>query len=166
MPCDPEGLLGPFRGAPPGPPEEAPSDLEELERFARAFKQRRIKLGFTQIPPHPLKPLLETWLRDAESMSLDSALPSPPSLGPPSLGAFEGLPGRRRKKRTSIETNVRFALEKSFLANQKPTSEEILGMAEQLHMEKEVIRVWFSADTSRTPKPPEFAPKFQKTVKN
>ncbi|XP_027766470.1 POU domain, class 2, transcription factor 2-like, partial [Empidonax traillii] len=42
-----------------------------------------------------------------------------------------------------IETNVRFALEKSFLANQKPTSEEILGIAEQLHMEKEVIRVWF-----------------------
>nr|1HDP_A Chain A, OCT-2 POU HOMEODOMAIN [Homo sapiens] len=49
----------------------------------------------------------------------------------------------RRKKRTSIETNVRFALEKSFLANQKPTSEEILLIAEQLHMEKEVIRVWF-----------------------
>ncbi|TRZ05669.1 hypothetical protein HGM15179_021438, partial [Zosterops borbonicus] len=90
-----------------------------------------------------LKPLLETWLRDAETMSVDSALPSPPSLGPPTLGGFEGLPGRRRKKRTSIETNVRFALEKSFLANQKPTSEEILLIAEQLHMEKEVIRVWF-----------------------
>ncbi|XP_014118289.1 PREDICTED: POU domain, class 2, transcription factor 2 [Pseudopodoces humilis] len=90
-----------------------------------------------------LKPLLETWLRDAETMSVDSTLPSPPSLGPPSLGGFEGLPGRRRKKRTSIETNVRFALEKSFLANQKPTSEEILLIAEQLHMEKEVIRVWF-----------------------
>ena len=27
--------------------------------------------------------------------------------------------------------------------NQKPTSEEILLIAEQLHMEKEVIRVWF-----------------------
>lgn len=29
------------------------------------------------------------------------------------------------------------------LQNQKPTSEEILLMAEQLNMEKEVIRVWF-----------------------
>lgn len=29
-------------------PEE-PSDLEELEQFARTFKQRRIKLGFTQV---------------------------------------------------------------------------------------------------------------------
>ncbi|GCC17735.1 hypothetical protein chiPu_0020644, partial [Chiloscyllium punctatum] len=31
----------------PSHPEE-PSDLEELEQFARTFKQRRIKLGFTQ----------------------------------------------------------------------------------------------------------------------
>lgn len=46
---------------------------------------------------------------------MDSSLPSPNQLSSPSLG-FDGLPGRRRKKRTSIETNVRFALEKSFLA--------------------------------------------------
>ncbi|XP_075772154.1 POU domain, class 2, transcription factor 2 isoform X6 [Pelodiscus sinensis] len=156
---------------PPAPPEE-PSDLEELEQFARTFKQRRIKLGFTQGDVGlamgklygndfsqttisrfealnlsfknmcKLKPLLEKWLNDAETMSVDSTLPSPNQLSSPSLG-FDGLPGRRRKKRTSIETNVRFALEKSFLANQKPTSEEILLIAEQLNMEKEVIRVWF-----------------------
>ncbi|XP_053513132.1 POU domain, class 2, transcription factor 2 isoform X13 [Artibeus jamaicensis] len=156
---------------PPSHPEE-PSDLEELEQFARTFKQRRIKLGFTQGDVGlamgklygndfsqttisrfealnlsfknmcKLKPLLEKWLNDAETMSVDSSLPSPNQLSSPSLG-FDGLPGRRRKKRTSIETNVRFALEKSFLANQKPTSEEILMIAEQLHMEKEVIRVWF-----------------------
>ncbi|XP_011381116.1 POU domain, class 2, transcription factor 2 isoform X5 [Pteropus vampyrus] len=156
---------------PPSHPEE-PSDLEELEQFARTFKQRRIKLGFTQGDVGlamgklygndfsqttisrfealnlsfknmcKLKPLLEKWLNDAETMSVDSSLPSPNQLSSPNLG-FDGLPGRRRKKRTSIETNVRFALEKSFLANQKPTSEEILLIAEQLHMEKEVIRVWF-----------------------
>lgn len=28
--------------------QEEPSDLEELEQFAKSFKQRRIKLGFTQ----------------------------------------------------------------------------------------------------------------------
>ncbi|XP_073781156.1 POU domain, class 2, transcription factor 2 isoform X23 [Danio rerio] len=152
-------------------PEE-PSDLEELEQFARTFKQRRIKLGFTQGDVGlamgklygndfsqttisrfealnlsfknmcKLKPLLEKWLTDAETMSMDSTLPSPSSLSSPSLG-FEGLPGRRRKKRTSIETNVRVALEHSFLANQKPTSEEILLISEKLNMEKEVIRVWF-----------------------
>ncbi|XP_067260049.1 POU class 2 homeobox 2a isoform X2 [Chanodichthys erythropterus] len=152
-------------------PEE-PSDLEELEQFARTFKQRRIKLGFTQGDVGlamgklygndfsqttisrfealnlsfknmcKLKPLLEKWLTDAETMSMDSTLPSPSSLSSPSLG-FEGLPGRRRKKRTSIETNVRVALERSFITNQKPTSEEILLIAEKLNMEKEVIRVWF-----------------------
>ncbi|XP_053737575.1 POU domain, class 2, transcription factor 2 [Synchiropus splendidus] len=152
-------------------PEE-PSDLEELEQFARTFKQRRIKLGFTQGDVGlamgklygndfsqttisrfealnlsfknmcKLKPLLEKWLNDAETMSIDSTLPSPSSLSSPSLG-FDGVPGRRRKKRTSIETNVRVALERSFMTNQKPTSEEILLIAEQLNMEKEVIRVWF-----------------------
>ncbi|XP_043117778.1 POU domain, class 2, transcription factor 2 isoform X7 [Puntigrus tetrazona] len=152
-------------------PEE-PSDLEELEQFARTFKQRRIKLGFTQGDVGlamgklygndfsqttisrfealnlsfknmcKLKPLLEKWLTDAETMSMDSTLPSPSSLSSPSLG-FEGLPGRRRKKRTSIETNVRVALERSFITNQKPTSEEILLISEKLNMEKEVIRVWF-----------------------
>ncbi|KAL0172330.1 hypothetical protein M9458_032641, partial [Cirrhinus mrigala] len=75
-------------------PEE-PSDLEELEQFARTFKQRRIKLGFTQGDVGlamgklygndfsqttisrfealnlsfknmcKLKPLLEKWLNDA-----------------------------------------------------------------------------------------------------
>ncbi|XP_035287392.1 POU domain, class 2, transcription factor 2-like isoform X1 [Anguilla anguilla] len=152
-------------------PEE-PSDLEELEQFARTFKQRRIKLGFTQGDVGmamgklygndfsqttisrfealnlsfknmcKLKPLLEKWLTDAETMAIDCTLPSPSSLSSPTL-SFEGLPGRRRKKRTSIETNIRVALERNFIANQKPTSEEILHMAEHLNMEKEVIRVWF-----------------------
>ncbi|XP_034466947.1 POU domain, class 2, transcription factor 2 isoform X7 [Hippoglossus hippoglossus] len=154
------------------PHPEEPSDLEELEQFARTFKQRRIKLGFTQGDVGlamgklygndfsqttisrfealnlsfknmcKLKPLLEKWLNDAETMSIDSTLPSPSSLSSSSMG-FEGMPGRRRKKRTSIETNVRVALERAFMTNQKPTSEEILQIAEQLNMEKEVIRVWF-----------------------
>ncbi|XP_071223678.1 POU domain, class 2, transcription factor 2-like isoform X4 [Salvelinus alpinus] len=155
-----------------GPHGEEPSDLEELEQFARTFKQRRIKLGFTQGDVGmamgklygndfsqttisrfealnlsfknmcKLKPLLEKWLNDAETMAIDSMLPSPNSLSSPMMG-FEGMPGRRRKKRTSIETNVRVALERNFILNQKPNSEEILLMGQQLNMEKEVIRVWF-----------------------
>lgn len=34
------------------PSLEEPSDLEELEQFAKTFKQRRIKLGFTQVGSH------------------------------------------------------------------------------------------------------------------
>ncbi|XP_018427767.1 PREDICTED: POU domain, class 2, transcription factor 1 isoform X2 [Nanorana parkeri] len=153
------------------PSLEEPSDLEELEQFAKTFKQRRIKLGFTQGDVGlamgklygndfsqttisrfealnlsfknmcKLKPLLEKWLNDAENITSDSALSSPNVMNSPGHG-IEGL-NRRRKKRTSIETNIRVALEKSFLENPKPTSEEITMIADQLHMEKEVIRVWF-----------------------
>ncbi|XP_043988181.1 POU domain, class 2, transcription factor 1b isoform X11 [Gambusia affinis] len=154
------------------PTMEEPSDLEELEQFAKTFKQRRIKLGFTQGDVGlamgklygndfsqttisrfealnlsfknmcKLKPLLEKWLNDAENLTSDQSLSSPSALGSSGLG-IEGI-NRRRKKRTSIETNIRVALEKSFLEqNQKPTSDEISIIADQLNMEKEVIRVWF-----------------------
>ncbi|XP_068186991.1 POU domain, class 2, transcription factor 3 isoform X2 [Antennarius striatus] len=149
------------------PPQEEPSDLEELEQFAKAFKQRRIKLGFTQGDVGlamgklygndfsqttisrfealnlsfknmcKLKPLLEKWLSDAENSPSDS-MTNPTSL--PAL--IEGY-GRKRKKRTSIETNIKLTLEKRFLDNPKPNSEEITMISEQLSMEKEVVRVWF-----------------------
>ncbi|CAI5642839.1 unnamed protein product [Oreochromis niloticus] len=149
------------------PPQEEPNELEDLEQFAKAFKQRRIKLGFTQGDVGlamgklygndfsqttisrfealnlsfknmcKLKPLLEKWLSDAENspsdtMSNSSSLPT----------LMEGY-GRKRKKRTSIETNIKMTLEKRFLDNPKPNSEEITLISEQLSMEKEVVRVWF-----------------------
>ncbi|XP_022050037.1 POU domain, class 2, transcription factor 3 [Acanthochromis polyacanthus] len=147
--------------------QEEPSDLEELEQFAKAFKQRRIKLGFTQGDVGlamgklygndfsqttisrfealnlsfknmcKLKPLLEKWLSDAENSPSDS-MSNPTSL--PQL--MEGY-GRKRKKRTSIETNIKLTLEKRFHDNPKPNSEEITLISEQLSMEKEVVRVWF-----------------------
>ncbi|XP_039285537.1 protein nubbin-like [Nilaparvata lugens] len=142
------------------------TDLEELEQFAKTFKQRRIKLGFTQGDVGlamgklygndfsqttisrfealnlsfknmcKLKPLLQKWLLDA-----DNSLNNPNSLSNP-MTTPEAI-GRRRKKRTSIETSVRVALEKAFLQNPKPTSEEISILADSLAMEKEVVRVWF-----------------------
>ncbi|KAL6268560.1 hypothetical protein P5V15_001695 [Pogonomyrmex californicus] len=148
------------------PSPEETTDLEELEQFAKTFKQRRIKLGFTQGDVGlamgklygndfsqttisrfealnlsfknmcKLKPLLQKWLEDA-----DNSLNNPNSLSNP-LTTPEAI-GRRRKKRTSIETSVRVALEKSFIQNPKPTSEEITVLADSLAMEKEVVRVWF-----------------------
>ncbi|XP_021963856.1 protein nubbin isoform X2 [Folsomia candida] len=148
------------------PPIDETTDLEELEQFAKTFKQRRIKLGFTQGDVGlamgklygndfsqttisrfealnlsfknmcKLKPLLQKWLEDADnSLNNPSAL-SNPHTTPEAVG-------RRRKKRTSIETTVRVALERAFIQNPKPTSEEISILAENLNMEKEVIRVWF-----------------------
>ncbi|XP_047513599.1 silk gland factor 3-like isoform X2 [Pieris napi] len=147
-------------------PADDTADLEELEHFAKTFKQRRIKLGFTQGDVGlamgklygndfsqttisrfealnlsfknmcKLKPLLQKWLEDADS--------SLPGSGGAALGAgLAEAVGRRRKKRTSIESGVRVALEKAFLHNPKPTSEEIAALADSLCMEKEVVRVWF-----------------------
>ncbi|CAL4121168.1 unnamed protein product [Meganyctiphanes norvegica] len=148
------------------PPPEEPTDLEELEQFAKTFKQRRIKLGFTQGDVGlamgklygndfsqttisrfealnlsfknmcKLKPLLQKWLEDADKTIQDPATLSSPLSSPDAIG-------RRRKKRTSIETSVRIALERAFLQNPKPTSEEITMLADGLQMEKEVVRVWF-----------------------
>ncbi|XP_074832979.1 POU domain, class 2, transcription factor 3 isoform X3 [Carettochelys insculpta] len=118
---------------------DEPSDLEELEKFAKTFKQRRIKLGFTQGDVGlamgklygndfsqttisrfealnlsfknmcKLKPLLEKWLSDAESTPLDSSVSTPNSYP-----LVSEMFGRKRKKRTSIETNIRSTLEKRF----------------------------------------------------
>ncbi|XP_055338803.1 POU domain, class 3, transcription factor 3-A-like [Paramacrobiotus metropolitanus] len=144
-------------------------DLEELEQFAKSFKQRRIKLGFTQGDVGlamgklygndfsqttisrfealnlsfknmcKLKPLLQKWLEDAENASRHGGTLVYTNPAPP---AIENI-GRRRKKRTSIETNVRTNLERAFLLNPKPTSEEIATISHNLQMEREVVRVWF-----------------------
>ena len=84
-----------------------------------------------------LKPLLEKWLEDA-----DSSISGQPTTTP-SAQICADLIGKRRKKRTSIESTVRVALERAFIKNPKPTSEEIRMIGDNLCMEKEVVRVWF-----------------------
>jgi len=169
------------------PPDEN-TDLEELERFSKLFKQKRIKLGYTQGDVGlamgkmygndfsqttisrfealnlsfknmcKLKPLLAKWLEDADAQHSQSGGNGGPLSfhtgghgGPtaphhtalsPHLGLSDAV-SRRRKKRTSIDTTVRIALERAFNANPKPTSEEITYIADGLCMEKEVVRVWF-----------------------
>lgn len=148
-------------------PADENVDLEELEQFAKEFKQRRIKLGYTQGDVGlamgkmygndfsqttisrfealnlsfknmcKLKPLLEKWLEDA-----DSSINGQPTLTPTTQACVD-LIGKRRKKRTSIESTVRVALERAFLKNPKPTSDEIRMIGDNLCMEKEVVRVWF-----------------------
>ncbi|XP_064537352.1 POU domain protein 2 isoform X2 [Drosophila montana] len=155
-------------------PEET-TDLEELEQFAKTFKQRRIKLGFTQGDVGlamgklygndfsqttisrfealnlsfknmcKLKPLLQKWLEDADSSVAKSAggVFNINTMTTNLSSTPESILGRRRKKRTSIETTIRGALEQAFMLNCKPTSEEINQLSERLHMDKEVVRVWF-----------------------
>lgn len=144
-----------------GSDEEAPSS-DDLEQFAKQFKQRRIKLGFTQADVGlalgtlygnvfsqtticrfealqlsfknmcKLKPLLQKWLEEADS-----------TTGSPTSMDKIAAQGRKRKKRTSIEVTVKGALESHFLKQPKPAAQEITGLADQLQLEKEVVRVWF-----------------------
>ena len=137
--------------------------LEELENFAREFKQQRIKLGYTQGDVGlamgrmygndfsqttisrfealnlsfnnmcKLKPLLQKWLADADGSS---------TISIPNFNCHDLL-GKKRKKRTSIENNIRYSLEKAFIQNPKPTSDEVRKISDQLFLDKEVVRVWF-----------------------
>ncbi|GAU93257.1 hypothetical protein RvY_05223 [Ramazzottius varieornatus] len=134
----------------------------DLEQFAKQFKQRRIKLGYTQADVGlalgtlygnvfsqtticrfealqlsfknmcKLKPLLAKWLEEADSAN-----------GSPSAIDKISQQGRKRKKRTSIEVTVKGALESHFTRRPKPTAQEITLLADNLQLEKEVVRVWF-----------------------
>ncbi|XP_038604284.1 LOW QUALITY PROTEIN: POU domain, class 3, transcription factor 4 [Tachyglossus aculeatus] len=160
LPGDPLGPRGCGAGDPPSDEETPTSD--ELEQFAKQFKQRRIKLGFTQADVGlalgtlygnvfsqtticrfealqlsfknmcKLKPLLNKWLEEADSSS----------GGPTSLDKIAAQ-GRKRKKRTSIEVSVKGVLETHFLKCPKPAAQEITNLADSLQLEKEVVRVWF-----------------------
>ncbi|XP_013774748.2 POU domain, class 3, transcription factor 4-like [Limulus polyphemus] len=142
--------------------ESPPPNSDDLENFAKQFKQKRIKLGFTQADVGlalgtlygnvfsqtticrfealqlsfknmcKLKPLLCKWLEEADS-----------STGSPTSLDKIASQGRKRKKRTSIEVSVKSALETHFLRQQKPMAQEIASLANSLHLEKEVVRVWF-----------------------
>lgn len=154
---DPSDLDGPHTPS----DEDAPSS-DDLEVFAKQFKQRRIKLGFTQADVGlalgtlygnvfsqtticrfealqlsfknmcKLKPLLQKWLEEADN-----------STGSTTSIDKIAAQGRKRKKRTSIEVTVKGALESHFLKQPKPQAQEIAQLADSLQLEKEVVRVWF-----------------------
>jgi class 3 POU domain transcription factor len=135
---------------------------DDLERFAKMFKQRRIKLGFTQADVGlalgtlfgnvfsqtticrfealqlsfknmcKLKPLLQQWLQEADNTS-----------GAPTNTDKIAATGRKRKKRTSIDVQVKGALENHFCKQSKPNANEIQQLAHNLQLDKEVVRVWF-----------------------
>ena len=142
--------------------DDSSVSTDDLENFAKQFKQRRIKLGFTQADVGlalgtlygnvfsqtticrfealqlsfknmcKLKPLLAKWLEEADSTN-----------GSPTTMDKIAAQGRKRKKRTSIEQTIKGALETHFQKNSKPAAQEISQLADYLQLEKEVVRVWF-----------------------
>ncbi|XP_009896366.2 pituitary-specific positive transcription factor 1 isoform X1 [Dryobates pubescens] len=142
------------------PAEMDSPEIRELEKFANEFKLRRIKLGYTQTNVGEalaavhgsefsqtticrfenlqlsfknackLKSILSKWLEEAEQVG---------ALYNEKIGVNE----RKRKRRTTISIAAKEALERHFGEQSKPSSQEIMRMAEGLNLEKEVVRVWF-----------------------
>uniref|UniRef100_A0A3Q1EQ44 POU domain protein n=1 Tax=Acanthochromis polyacanthus TaxID=80966 RepID=A0A3Q1EQ44_9TELE len=137
---------------------------EELEKFAKQLKHKRITLGFTQADVGlalgnlygkmfsqtticrfealqlsfknmcKLKPLLQRWLDEAET-----------SENPQDMYKIERVfvDTRKRKRRTSLEGAVRSALESYFIKCPKPNTQEITHISDDLGLERDVVRVWF-----------------------
>ncbi|NXT70547.1 PO3F4 factor, partial [Chaetops frenatus] len=120
----------------------------ELEQFAKQFKQRRIKLGFTQADVGLALGTLygnvfsqTTICRfEALQLSFKNMCKLKPLLNNSDKRASQG---RKRRKRTSIEVSVKGVLETHFLKCPKPAAQEISSLADSLQLEKEVVRVWF-----------------------
>lgn len=157
----PNPLPGPSLAFPLSNDRIAPTS-DDLENFAKHFKQKRIKLGYTQADVGlalgslygnvfsqtticrfealqlsfknmcKLKPLLSKWLDEADN------------LGDPN-NTIEKISaqGRKRKKRTSIENQIKRCLEIEFMKNPKPTAQGIGEVADRLQLDRGVVRVWF-----------------------
>lgn len=127
---------------------------DDLESFAKMFKQKRMMLGFTQADVGvalgtlygnmfsqtticrfevlqlsfkkmcQLKPLLQQWMDEADKKS-------------------NTLVGRKRKKRMSIDSKMKEILENHFEKQPKPNADELGKLAIDMQLEKEVVRVWF-----------------------
>ncbi|XP_029440731.1 POU domain, class 5, transcription factor 1 isoform X2 [Rhinatrema bivittatum] len=80
-----------------------------------------------------LKPLLQRWLNDADANENLQELCNMESV----------LQQAKKRRRTSIENNVKGMLEYFFLKCPKPNLVEIAHIAGELSLEKDVVRVWF-----------------------
>ena len=78
-----------------------------------------------------LRPLLQKWVEEADN-----------NENLQEIGKAETLVQARKRKR-SIENRVRGNLESMFLQCPKPTLQQISHIAQQLGLEKDVVRVWF-----------------------
>ena len=131
-----------------------PHSAMDIEAFAKFFKQKRISLGFTQEEVGlalgtlygnmysqtticrfevlqlsfkkmcSLKVLLEKWLEDATEKVGDGGI-------------------RKRKKRMSIDATMKSVLESHYAVEKKPKSEDIVKIATEMQLDREVVRVWF-----------------------
>lgn len=78
-----------------------------------------------------LKPVLHTWLEEAETKARVT------------MEAEQALDNANKKKRTSITAAEKRSLEAYFAIQPRPSGEKISQIAEKLGLKKSVVRVWF-----------------------
>ncbi|PVD35276.1 hypothetical protein C0Q70_06558 [Pomacea canaliculata] len=78
-----------------------------------------------------LKPILMTWLEEAERQARERKTEE------------SGLNGEKKRKRTSIAAPEKRSLEAYFAVQPRPSGEKIAQIAEKLDLKKNVVRVWF-----------------------
>ena len=154
---------------------------DDLKEFSKEFKQKRVRLGFTQSDVAvslaslfksnfsqtticrfealnlsygnmcKLKPLLTKWLSQVDN-SMEGDSDS--FTGKPTLNV------KRRKKRASIDFSSKYSLEALFLKNPKPTAQDLDNISNKLNLDRSVVRVWFCNRRQKEKKgflPKEFA---------
>lgn len=140
-------------GKPPSP--------QQLQDFVAHFKERRTKLGYTQTDVGVelrsvygaefsqaticrfeslqlsydnlcrWKAMLEKWLTLAESR------------GPAWSSSQDNLAARKRRRRTTLGPSEKAALERRFLEDDSPTSDDMARIGEDLGLDRRVVRTWF-----------------------
>lgn len=81
-----------------------------------------------------LKPILQTWLEEAEKAAREKKEAEQNGL----ISAAD-----KKRKRTSIAAPEKRSLEAYFAVQPRPSGEKIAQIAEKLDLKKNVVRVWF-----------------------
>ena len=145
------------------PPSEMTPQYSELKAFAEEFKNKRIRLGYTQgavgqsladkgysnfaqstisrfeqmqLSPTnaaAIKLVLEKWLQEAEN----------PDSAHSSSSSSPMMTSRKRKRRAVFTPQTKTTLENYFKQNPRPNRQIIESVAHELELLPEEVRVWF-----------------------
>ena len=145
------------------PPSELTPQYMELKAFAEEFKNKRIRLGYTQgavgqslakrgysnfaqstisrfeqmqlsaTNAAAIKLVLEKWLQETECPNSTSSSTSDTPV----------IASRKRKKRAVFTPQTKSTLDEFFRQNPRPNRQTIESIAQQLDLLPEEVRVWF-----------------------
>ena len=137
-------------------PPTTESGMKTLIPFVKKFKQYRLKRGFTQADVALSFGITDGYVVsqsticrfEAMQLSLKSMYRLQPYAEkwlqqPISLASGTSTMRKLRKRRTTIKDDMKNVLESQFWQDQKPPASKISALADELDLEREVVRVWF-----------------------